>query len=257
MDIVWLSSYPKSGNTWLRFFLYAYYYGVPKRSNDVSKRIPDLHKKNELNTALENRTFVKTHFMYSDTHPFISHTDKVIYVLRHPKDVLLSNYNYFRLGGFPYAEHEFARQFIAHHGVPYWKRIGIGSWVEHVQSWLDHNPYPCLALCFEDMKKDAAAEFRKVVLFLDGAVDEARLKQAVYQCSFGQMRKLEDKEVKKAKNIKQEEYSQVFHGDQYSVEKGYRFINKGAINQKLSHLSTTLDADFDAAFGVRLRELGY
>ena len=41
--VTWLASYPKSGNTWLRFLLYSYYYGSVTVSAQVAERIPDIH----------------------------------------------------------------------------------------------------------------------------------------------------------------------------------------------------------------------
>ncbi|AFY37525.1 sulfotransferase [[Leptolyngbya] sp. PCC 7376] len=43
MSIVWLSSYPKSGNTYLRFLLFSYIYGSFKTSSDVEEKVKDLH----------------------------------------------------------------------------------------------------------------------------------------------------------------------------------------------------------------------
>lgn len=43
MNIVWLSSYPKSGNTYLRFLLFSYIYGTPETSEIIENKIKDLH----------------------------------------------------------------------------------------------------------------------------------------------------------------------------------------------------------------------
>ena len=98
-EIIWLASYPKSGNTWVRFFLYSYYVGIPMKSGDINHKIPDIHSTPELLQSAENRIFCKTHFLASDKHPHIKDTAGIIYLLRHPRDVLLSNLNYFYLTG--------------------------------------------------------------------------------------------------------------------------------------------------------------
>jgi len=43
LQITWLAFYPKSGNTWMRFLLYSYFYGNIDDSHEVGLRIPDIH----------------------------------------------------------------------------------------------------------------------------------------------------------------------------------------------------------------------
>ena len=54
MSIIWLASYPKSGNTWLRFLLYNYLFGEVRRSGDIARRIPDIHTLTTLDTTTHN-----------------------------------------------------------------------------------------------------------------------------------------------------------------------------------------------------------
>ena len=65
------------------------------------------------------------------------------------------------------------------------------------------------------------------------------------------MKRLENKEKKQ--NI----YSPVFWGNSASTEMGFRFINKGGINQKLSQIDPALDRLFDEAFEEDLLNLGF
>ena len=82
------------------------------------------------------RIFSKMHFALSNQHPHIDKTAGSIYVVCHPKDVLLSNLNYFRLTGHTgINEIEFVRTFIKNKGLPVWRQAGMGSWSEHIASW--------------------------------------------------------------------------------------------------------------------------
>jgi hypothetical protein len=116
MRIVWLASFPKSGNTWLRFLVYSYMYGPPQASSEVGERIPDIHHGAKLSVPPgDGQLFVKTHLMPGPNHPFMDRTQGFVYVVRHPKDVLLSNLNYARLASAgDFDAKGFAIHFIRH-----------------------------------------------------------------------------------------------------------------------------------------------
>ena len=166
MNLIWIASYPKSGNTWLRFFIYSYYYGIPINSSDINKKIPDIHTPNNLDQSLEDRLFSKTHFVYSDQHPFIDKTAASIYVVRHPKDILLSNLNYFRLTGHTQLDPvEFSKSFIQHKGVHIWQQAGMGWWPEHVASWEENTVTSQLVIRYEDLKNNPEKISLKLLIF--------------------------------------------------------------------------------------------
>lgn len=60
MKIIWLASYPRPGNTFLRFLLYHYFFGKLESSTELESKIPDLHKgfdiKETDQTVLSRRT---------------------------------------------------------------------------------------------------------------------------------------------------------------------------------------------------------
>ncbi len=107
MGITWLASYPKSGNTWVRFILSNAIFGPADKSIDVNRRIPDLHRRlpdDRLARAGDGSDdgaplLAKTHFELSDAHPELSRTDRALHIVRNPRDVLLSALNYRRLNG--------------------------------------------------------------------------------------------------------------------------------------------------------------
>lgn len=262
MKIVWLSSYPRSGNTWLRFFLQCYYFGRPDHSSDIGRYFPDLHVPGELENAepVNGRLIVKTHQLFGLLHPYANWTEKFIYILRHPKDVLLSNYNYVGLTDYPdCTAQQFTSEFILNHGMPYWRHKAVGSWPEHVRNWCgdadwlkmqtgDDSQFPGLILRYEDMKRDPHAHFSRVIKFLDGNINKDRLNNAINQSSIESMREYEDKETGK---------SRVFHKNDIAREQGKRFINGGTSGNNLNHIGKTYDYDFNSAFSPYLTEYGY
>ena len=250
-EIIWLASYPKSGNTWLRFFLYSYYFGIPLKSEEINRRIPDIHETSDLRKTSGGSIFCKTHFLASNAHPHFQNTAGIIYILRHPRDVLLSNLNYFYLTGHAGMDAvEFAKAFIRHKGVPYWKSIGMGSWRENVHSWLESGS-PKHVIRYEELRSNPHEQFASLLGFLGEEVDDRKLEQAINRSSFDNMRRLENKEKK------QDIYSPVFWGNASSTRNGLRFINKGGVNQKLTQIDPELDSLFDKVFEEDLRNLGY
>jgi hypothetical protein len=197
--------------------------------------------------------------MLSEHHPGLTDTAGFIYVLRHPKDVLLSNLNFFKMiapakmnketGGF--SEQEFARGFIANMGVRKWMGMGMGSWEEHVSSWISKPRYPHIVLRYEAMLRDPHANLKNVLEFLKIPVDPNRLNRAVYLSSFERMRAMEEAERKKGK------IGSVFASKAETAKTGMRFMNQGKSGQTLRDLSEGIEEEFNDKFRDALRAYGY
>lgn len=83
---IWLASFPRSGNTWLRCMLYDVLIGQEEGFPQLLRRyIPDIHRQFEFLNLLRSKTlYVKTHFSYSPQYR------KVVYLLRDPFATLYS-----------------------------------------------------------------------------------------------------------------------------------------------------------------------
>ena len=252
MNICWLASYPKSGNTWLRAFLYSYIFGELKNSADLNQRIPDIDHRPVIPVSNPAGIFSKTHFTFSRQHPCIDQTTAFIYILRHPKDVLLSNLNYLKLiGTLDATDEQFAQRFIDNMGAPIWYNRGYGSWIQHADSWLTQPKYPNMVLRYEEMKQHPRDAFTRVLEFIHLPVENKRLEFALEQSSFRNLKELEKRE--KASR----DFSLVFGGNPETARQGLRFINEGASKQSLSHISESLDHRFDEIFGATMQRYGY
>lgn len=261
MGTVWLASYPKSGNTWVRFLLANYFLGDVRSSRDVSRAIPDLHVKGQFPpatpwlTPTKGHLLAKTHLAFTPAHPAVEQTAGLIYIIRHPKDVLLSSLNHRRLEGEepvkalgPFSDEEYVRIFIQGAGDPIWREMGYGSWTTHAESWLTEKRFPHLCLRYEELRTDPAAHLRAALGFLGEPVDDVRLAQAVKRSSFEQLRALEIRE-------KHEGASHgVFAGDRSSMKKGIFFMNKGRTGQNLAAIGPGLDEAFDRRFGAAIAQ---
>ena len=250
MKVVWIASYPKSGNTWMRFLLHHYFWGEPTNSLALNHRIPDLHRPVGGIDTSQDRLFVKTHFVLSDALPFLARTDRAIVIRRHPKDVLLSGLNYAALESpTPIDSIAYAKSFIAHGGDQAWEKMGFGTWESHARSW-HTDRFPVHHTTYEALTHDAAGEFRRVLGFLGETIDEDRLARAVQLSDFGRLREIERKE--KARGGQS-----LFRGGKASLARQAMFMNKGAVGQSLAPIELALDEAFDSAFAQALAAFGY
>ncbi len=254
MKIHWLASFPKSGNTWVRFLLYRYFYGEITNSADVGKRIPDIHAGDLARASTATRTqLIKTHWGLSPQMPHVDRTAGAIYIVRHPRDVLLSMLNYYRLREplAKWTDEHFVRLFIQSGADPGSLRNGFGTWEDNLLSWLSQRQFPLLLVRYEDLKEDAAKELRRMVAFLGEELDEDRIMSSVASCSFERMRSLEARE--KASNLD----GNVFIGGKAELDRGLMHMSKARSGQTLASIGVNLDREFDQRFGSAAWLVGY
>ncbi len=258
MGIVWLASYPKSGNTWMRFLLYSVLYAPPERSLDIAGKIPDVHRPLPADVDMTGRVYAKTHFMYSDQHPRAAETEKAVLIIRNPRDVLFSALNYRRLSGLTTAQMSdasYARHFIGNQGDPEFKAQGFGTWAGHAESWINQDRFPVHLVRYEQLKSDTRAQLRAVLEFLEiDAIDDA-IDRAIRASSFDAMRAMEIRE--KHQNAKDPKAKSLFVGTRQARQSGTYFMNAGKSGRSLRSISPDLERAFDKAFEEPMRDHGY
>jgi hypothetical protein len=113
-----------------------------------------------------------------------SSTRKIVYLVRDPRDVLLSSIPYL---GVPAAHAaDFARRFISNRGAPQWT-AGWGTWLSNVRDWTDtDNLSRCfpdaelMVVRYEDLRAETVRTLSGMLGFLDaGPVDAGRVHSAV------------------------------------------------------------------------------
>ena len=185
-DDIFILSFPKSGNTWTRFLIGNLIYPeTPADFSNINRLTPDPEAMSKRELAKMPRPrIIKSHQYFDPRYP------RVIYIVRDPRDVMLSMYHFQRKcrvieDQFPLEK--YATQFIAGKTSPY------GSWGDNVASWLvtRQNRPGFLLLRYEDMLEDAARELNKVVAFLQIPPDAERIANAVRRSAADEMRKLE------------------------------------------------------------------
>jgi aryl sulfotransferase len=258
MGVVWLASYPKSGNTWLRFLLYSVIHGPPERSLDIARKIPDIHRPLPTDVVHNERILAKTHYAFTDKHPKASETERAVLIIRHPRDVLFSALNYRRLGGLTTAQMpdaQYARLFIGHRGDPEFKSQGFGTWEEHTDSWSNQAEFPVHIVRYEQLKADAATHLRDVLEFLSIDATAEAIENAVRASSFDSMRAMEIRE--KHESAKGEKTQSLFVGTSQARQSGTYFMNSGKSDNSLRSISPDLESAFDKAFAGPMQRHGY
>jgi len=191
-DDIFIVSYPKSGNTWTRFLMANLVY--PEKSLDfanINLVIPDPEALSKRTLArLARPRIIKSHQYFDPRYR------QVIYVVRDPRDVALSQYHFHikrTMIDDSYPIERFVERFVAGETSPY------ASWGENVAGWVAtryHTP-GFLLLRYEDMMADTQGELAKVARFLKLDASPERLAQAVERSSAERMRALEKKQAGK------------------------------------------------------------
>jgi hypothetical protein len=226
--IIWLASYPKSGNTWLRIFLYhitRIAHGVPLDGNDLNHldrsslyeaRLVTLFEhflkrpvaevewrdilrvrpqvQAEVVRRINGPMFLKTHMALITVEgtPTINlqATLGAIYIVRNPLDVVLSLSDHM---GIPL---EYAVECLCLDGyrVPH-TSIEVyepwGSWRENVGSWSSAPKEKILSIRYEDMLEAPQKTFRAVMTHLGQNPSDEQIEEAIELSSFKRLSEIE------------------------------------------------------------------
>lgn len=224
-NIVWVASYPKSGNTWIRAFLFNLINNNEIRSainkfsevcdNESNRKyyLPFIKDEENLSASYfaslrrsvqrdiarrsSSSVFLKTHnFMGSYDGHALQDPDiasAVIYIVRNPLDIAFSISHHYQMSI------QEVISFIGHEDTfidMSDSNVGsfIGSWSTHVESWttgMEKHPRYCI-IRYEDLLSNPVKVFKKVAKLV-GATDIKTIKSAVAKSQFGQLKQQEAK----------------------------------------------------------------
>ena len=277
--IVWLASYPTSGNTFVRSLLSSYIF-----SNDGNfnfellknvKQFPDnllfeqlgVNTDNEIEmyqnyinsqkifNNKESIRFLKTHSCFVNTDEF-KFTDRhntlgVIYIVRDPRNIVTSHAHHFQTTTEQACEILLSRQYL---GITSKKHCltFLGSWKEHFNSWKifrKFNKY--LLVKYEDLINDTEKTFLNILKFIAhlGRVkfsyDKEKFKNTLKTTSFEMMQKLEAKE------------SFVEASENLQTGEKINFFNLGIKNDWKKLLDKKIKENLEKELEEEMKELKY
>ena len=224
--ILWLASYPKSGNTLLRSFLSTYFFSKDGNFNfdllrnikqypnnklflELGVDISNRHEiaKNHLNAQkLINQNkksfqFWKTHssFVKMDGYSFtdLNNTLGVIYIVRDPRDVVIS-YSHHNNQTIEQTLKMINQNYILGAEIKDSIPVYLGSWSYNYNSWkVFKNINKYLLIKYEELVLNDEKYFEKILLFIkniskmDFDISEKKIKKVLEEIKFEKLKKLE------------------------------------------------------------------
>jgi Sulfotransferase domain len=189
---IFLVTYPRSGTTWISCVAAELLFQMsPNNLTEIDSIVPDVHVLPEKSAVpVASQHLIKSHFQLNGPPPFGEYR-RVIYLVRDPRDVMLSYHRYVRfLSKYPGDLKEFAMDWAA-------GRIWPCSWQEHVNSWLAPRlqaaPFELTVLRYEDFAADPVAQTGILAKVLGVDVGRARIEEIVTDTSSDSMRERESK----------------------------------------------------------------
>lgn len=274
--IVWITSYPKSGNTWVRSFLHNLLQvigGDPNEAHDInamnrystwdiaSKEYEALLGKSPRTAAraeiaavraavqekiadiADGLSFVKTHnaLVMDRGHPTINArvTSGAVYLVRNPLDVAISFAHHMGVGIDAAIERMGTRGLeteVTEHTV----YEVYGSWSEHVESWTAKPNRAVFVMRYEDMVAAPETAFGNLARHLLLLPTEAQLREAIARSSF---KELQDQEERA--------------GFREKPEPAQRFFRKGQVGEWRNTLRRLQVRRIVRAHGEQMQRFGY
>jgi len=277
--IFWLASYPKSGNTWVRMFWRSYF--LP------SNQVFSLNKKGDLDLEVSNfptpkqlmeanidhtnfaniaknwitlqdiinlngkLNFLKTHNgNFTLNNYAFTNTDNTIggiYIVRDPRDVVLSNANHFGINNQEstnmiinmesYEIENFDTQ-----NKKEFRRSLMGSWSSNYLSWKNYKGRKIHLIKYEDLVENPNKYFTKMLEYMKSIfplnIDKDKIEKSIEETAFHKLQNLENQEG--------------------FIEKGVgKFFRKGKVGEWKEKLEPKLSKQIEHHFKKEMLDLNY
>ena len=226
--IIWLASYPKSGNTLLRSILSSYFYSndgiftfenlekisqFPQTSHLMSIGVDVDNEKevfknfinaqNFINKDNDKVKFFKTHSslckMYDSNFTDLKNTLGAIYIVRDPRNVVTSLAHHYQISKDEALKFmlDKNRAIVSKDNNRYTGFQPLFSWEFNVNSWVNNKLFPVLIVRYEDLQKETFVTFKNIIDFINKitkskkSLDNEKIKNCIESTKFENMQKLE------------------------------------------------------------------
>ena len=278
--IVWLASYPKSGNTWVRSMISSLLYtddGIfnfdllrkldqfPEKKHFIdlvddfgnfnqikqnwiiAQNIINLDGKQKLFKTHQGKYTVEGDHFLDDTN-----TTGVVYVVRDPRSVVTSISNHYTLSINQSLEFMLSPSIIGNRKSFEEKKYGLltllGKWNEHYRSWT-RNKENLLLIKYEDLLSKPNEELEKIIIYLKKyfkfETNEQKNKNILKTTSFESLKQMETKDLFKEGVLNKETQSKV------------NFFNLGPENKWQNKLEEGIVKSIETNFFQEMKELNY
>ena len=281
--IIWLASYPKSGNTYVRAFLSAYYFSengefdfsqiakidqfphekfFKEKVNSISEASKQwVPVQREINKDKKIR-FFKTHSFLGNYqgNQFTSPetTLGAIYIVRDPRNVLSSLKNHYSFDDDKALKmiKDKTRSLMSNNGS-HASLTYISSWSENYLSWLRNNQFRRLFIKYEDLITNKYETFRDIIVFTNTlmnkveGVNKSKLQKAIETTNFDVLKKKEVSETFDGSESSFKNWRK-FHSENKNL-----FFNLGPDNNWKKILKTNVSKEIEISFEKEMIELKY
>ncbi len=282
--IIWLASYPKSGNTWVRSFIASLLYNknneanlknlsvipqYPLRSHfnglvnniDDFKEISSNWEKSQSIINSDNKIkFLKTHHALCSFNGsiFTNYTNSlgVIYIIRDPRNVVSSILYHFSKKNLSEA-----RDFLLNENKALWKKFDknsptinrdmltqISSWKNNYNSW-KHFKKNYLLIKYENLISKPDNEFRKISNYISKLINISFEEKIINNA-------IKTNDFENLKNIEREN-GFVEATKDHETGKTKKFFNLGPKNNWKNILDDEIRNSIENEFRIEMNELGY
>lgn len=238
-DDVFIVSYPRSGNTWMRFLVGNLVYpDEPITFSNLERKVPDIYQNaGGFLSSMPSPRVLKSHEYYDPRY------GTVIYLVRDPREICVSYYHdhlkYRKIeDGYPIDE--FVRRYVSGDLDPH------GPWGEHVGNWIEarKGTENFLLIRYEDLASKTYKTTTEVALFLGIGASPARLQTIIEQSSFSSLQTLETEQAHLWKMTRRS-------------RKDIRFVRAGQIESWKDQLSIGSVKWIEREWSQQMRRLGY
>ena len=226
--IIWLASYPKSGNTWVRSLLSAYYYSKNGNFNfELLKNIDvypqqkyfdvKIDKPGEINSywdISQEKIISKKKIKILKTHNSLlelngknftkpQYTLGIIYIVRDPRNVITSLKNHYDLDyeqSLDFMLNEKKYIYDIREKNDYADFHFLSSWSNHYKSWINNNLFKKMVIKYEDLENNTYKTLKNLIIYINNLqqinekIDEVKINNCIKTTNFEILKHKEKKE---------------------------------------------------------------